>query len=215
MSKEIQNLREDYNLFQLKRGELDSNPIEQFRKWLELAIDSNEIVEPNVMTLSTVSEAGKPSARIVLLKGLEQEGFIFYTNYKSKKGTEISKNNKVALTFWWPPLHKQVRIEGTSYKLTPSKSDQYFQSRPRGSQIGALVSPQSSVIEDRSILELEQKRLQEKFPEGASIPRPNHWGGYIVDPDYIEFWQGRQSRLHDRFAYQKQGDSWQIVRLAP
>lgn len=216
MEQKISNLREDYRLFKLDRDDLLADPIQQFNQWFGEAMKADEIVEPNAMTLSTVSEKGLPSARIVLLKGIDQNGFVFYTNYQSKKGQDIAQNANVALTFWWPPLQRQIRIEGIAEKTHPEVSDAYFQSRPKSSQIGAIISPQSTEIESRKVLEDGLLKVNQKYGQVDHILRPDHWGGYVVKPKVIEFWQGRQSRLHDRFTYkQKEDGKWEISRLAP
>ena len=212
MNQNIANIRNEYNLKGLHELDLDVNPLNQFSKWFQEAVDSG-LDEPNAMLLSTV-EGTRPSARIVLLKDLDS-GFLFFTNYKSKKGNDIENNPQVALTFFWKELERQVRIEGKVEKTSSQESDEYFASRPRGSQIGAWVSDQSEVIESRETIEQKTKIYVEKF-EGNVIPRPEHWGGYRVIPDYIEFWQGRPSRLHDRLVYEIGGDrNWLIGRLSP
>ena len=213
MSDSIANIRTDYSLRGLHENELDFNPLKQFQKWFDEVLKSG-LYEPNAMYLSTESSA-RPTGRIVLLKGLDEVGFVFFTNYLSKKGREIESNPQVALTFFWKELERQVRIEGSIEKTSAADSDNYFASRPRGSQIGAWVSAQSEVIQGREFLEDKQKALEEKY-EGQVIPRPPHWGGYRVIPDYMEFWQGRPSRLHDRLAYTKIEDGvWKIDRLSP
>jgi pyridoxamine 5'-phosphate oxidase len=173
------------------------------------------VPEPNAFTLSTVTDDGRPSGRILLLKGVENGKFIFYTNYQSAKGKEMEKNPACALTFFWPELERQVRIEGVASKTDAGSSEKYFQSRPRESQIGAWASPQSAVISGREILEERAKELQKKFDGVAKLPKPNQWGGYEVDPNEIEFWQGRPNRLHDRIVFYKVDDQWQAHRLAP
>jgi len=188
MDKKIQDLREHYSLQTLERSDLLDKPIDQFRSWFSEALNSN-ILEPNAMTLST-SIDGRSKSRIVLLKEIDPEGFIFYTNYQSEKGREIAQNKYVSLNFLWKEIQRQVRIEGIATKITEDRSTAYAQSRPRESQIGAWVSNQSEVIQDRSILEKKQNELVEKFGDTDPIPRPAHWGGYIVKPDMIESWQG-------------------------
>lgn len=212
MNHNIANIRNEYSLKGLHEDDLDSDPLKQFSKWFDEAVNSG-LDEPNAMLLSTVYNA-KPSSRIVLLKDIN-EGFLFFTNYNSKKGKDIEINPQVALTFFWKELERQVRIEGIIEKTTESESDEYFATRPRGSQIGAWVSNQSEVIENREAIEQKTKKYEEQF-EGITIPRPPHWGGYKVIPDYLEFWQGRPSRLHDRLVYQKiENGIWKIDRLAP
>lgn len=209
----IQNLRQDYRAAQLSESDVATNPITQFRKWFTEAIEA-KLYEPNVMTLATADSDGKPSARIVLLKDFDENGFVFYTNYESKKGQDLIENPQAALVFFWPELERQVRIEGLVSKVDAQTSADYFHSRPVGSQIGATVSPQSRIINDRALLEDKVKKLTAEY-EGKEIPRPLHWGGYLIEPLFIEFWQGRPSRLHDRIAYDLVDGSWIINRLAP
>ncbi|MGE6219392.1 pyridoxamine 5'-phosphate oxidase [Nubsella zeaxanthinifaciens] len=214
LSKEtIQNLRQEYKSAELNEQDVIKNPIAQFEKWFTDAM-SAQLYEPNVMTLATADKSGRPNARIVLLKGVDEEGFSFYTNYLSQKGKEIKKNPYACLVFFWAELERQVRIEGRIEKLDKETSEQYFHSRPTGSQIGAIASPQSQVIESRNNLELKVKELTQQY-EGKPIPKPAHWGGYIVKPTSIEFWQGRPSRLHDRIKFTLVNGSWKIERLAP
>ncbi|MEY5069654.1 MAG: pyridoxamine 5-phosphate oxidase [Bacteroidota bacterium] len=210
----LENLRKDYRAEKLSETDVKKNPIEQFDHWFDEALKSG-IYEPNAMTLATASTDGKPAARIVLLKGFNKDGFVFYTNYLSRKGKELAKNPVVALVFFWPELERQVRIEGTIEKVSKETSEKYFQSRPKESQIGALASPQSQIIADRSLLEKNWKELEKKYAD-QEIPKPSFWGGYLVKPQVIEFWQGRSSRLHDRIVYRKADkNNWKIVRLAP
>lgn len=210
---DIAALRENYSKGSLDVQDVNVSPIEQFHKWFHEAIAS-KLPEPNAMVLSTVSNEGKPSARVVLLKGFDT-GFTFFTNYLSRKGAELAENPNVCITFFWAELERQVRIEGIIEKVTSEESDAYFQSRPIASQIGAWVSNQSMVITEREILEERENYLKAKFGND-SIPRPPHWGGYRLIPNYIEFWQGRPSRLHDRIAYTKLVDhTWKIERLSP
>lgn len=201
------------------KGKLDidlaaSNPIDQFTTWFNEAITA-KVMEPNALTLSTVSERGRPAARIVLLKGVEDGKFIFFTNYQSRKGRELEKNPACALTFFWPELERQVRIEGLCERISAHASEVYFQSRPRGSQVGAWASPQSSIIQDRKILEQRVLEIEKKFEKISVLPKPHQWGGYAVVPTEIEFWQGRPSRLHDRIVYILTEKSWAKHRLAP
>jgi pyridoxamine 5'-phosphate oxidase len=213
MDHNIAKIRHDYNFKGLHEGDLESNPLNQFKLWFDEAVNAG-ITEPNAMTLSTVFN-GRPSARIVLLKDLDQKGFTFFTNYNSKKGREIESDPQVALTFFWKEFERQVRIEGKAEKTTDQESSEYFAVRPRGSQIGAWTSFQSEVIENREYLENRTREIEQEF-SGQQVPRPAHWGGYRVVPDYIEFWQGRPSRLHDRLSYVKTEEgSWQIERLSP
>jgi pyridoxamine 5'-phosphate oxidase len=212
MNYKIANIRSEYTLNGLHESDLDPNPLIQFSKWFEEVLISG-LEEPNAMVLGTIHHEF-PTSRIVLLKDLDT-GFKFFTNYLSSKGRDIEKNPRVSLTFFWKELERQVRIEGIAKKTSEAESDEYFQSRPRGSQIGAWVSRQSSVIENREVLEKVTKNLEEKFAD-KPVTRPEHWGGYRVVPQYIEFWQGRPSRLHDRLAYVKVNENyWKIERLSP
>lgn len=209
----LADIRKDYTLKSLEIQDVDSDPLVQFRRWMEEAIQA-EALEVNAMCLSTISEDGFPNARIVLLKELD-EGFVFFTNYASSKGKELSASPKASLTFFWPEIERQVRVVGTVEKISEKESDTYFFSRPISSQIGAWASPQSQEIIDRSVIEESQKRLTEEFKK-TPIKRPVHWGGYRLLPHRIEFWQGRPSRLHDRICYELAGKSiWKKVRLAP
>lgn len=209
----IQNLRQDYRAAELTEKDADKNPIKQFEKWFNAALEA-QLYEPNVMTLATADKSGKPNARIVLLKGFDEQGFSFYTNYLSTKGKELKKNPQACLVFFWAELERQVRIEGKVEKLDKEASEKYFHSRPQGSQIGAIVSPQSQIISNRTGLETKVEELT-SFYKDKTIPKPAHWGGYIVKPTSIEFWQGRTSRLHDRIKYDLVNGKWQMNRLAP
>ena len=214
MDTALADLRKEYTQQSLALADVLPDPVAQFEQWFADA-QKAQIHEPNAMNLATVSSEGHPSARIVLLKGIEDGCFLLYTNYESRKGQEIRRHPQVALTFFWPELERQVRIEGTASQISDERSTAYFQSRPRGSQLGAWVSPQSQVIPDRSVLDQRQAELSERFDD-TKIPRPAYWGGYAVRPQRIEFWQGRASRLHDRLRYQRQDDTtWVIERLAP
>jgi pyridoxamine 5'-phosphate oxidase len=208
----LANIRNEYRLNVLSENNILKNPILQASAWLEEALKLS-IPEPTAMNLATVSLNNRPSSRIVLLKGITENGFIFYSNYQSKKGIELENNPFASLTIFWKELERQIRIEGKVEKTSSKESDLYFNSRPIGSKIGAIVSPQSKKITSREELEDKQKIL-ENAPE-SQISRPENWGGYILIPDYIEFWQGRTNRLHDRLAFQLEGTKWEISRLAP
>jgi pyridoxamine 5'-phosphate oxidase len=209
----IADIRKDYKLKSLLEGDVATNPFVQFNQWWEEAIASN-IDEVNAMTLATVGSNGKPSARIVLLKGIDKNGFHFFTNYESHKAKDMDANNNVALIIFWKELERQIRIEGTATKLKDAESDAYYFSRPIDSQIGAWSSPQSNVINSRTILEENVAAFKSKF-ETEKITRPDFWGGYAVQPTVIEFWQGRSNRLHDRLQYTKLDNDWKLERLAP
>ncbi|RZK43235.1 MAG: pyridoxamine 5'-phosphate oxidase [Pedobacter sp.] len=209
----IQNLRQDYRSAQLAESDINANPIKQFEKWFTDALAA-QLYEPNVMTLATADKTGKPNARIVLLKGFDENGFSFYTNYLSTKGKELKKNPQACLVFFWAELERQVRIEGKVEKLDKETSEAYFNSRPKGSQIGAIASPQSQIITERETLEKKVEELTSTY-SNKIVPKPAHWGGYIVKPTSIEFWQGRSSRLHDRIKYDLVNGKWQTNRLAP
>ncbi len=214
MSSSIADIRKDYKMHSLSETDVASDPIEQFTRWWNDA-EKSEIDEINAMTLATATKEGIPSARIVLLKGYDRNGFVFFTNYLSHKGKELSENPKACLVFFWKELERQVRIEGAVEKIAEKESDAYFQSRPRGSRIGAWASPQSTVIEGRQIIEKNMSDMETRYADEL-VPRPRHWGGYIVKPVAIEFWQGRSSRLHDRIRYRlADKGEWCIERLAP
>lgn len=215
MDSLIADLRQNYTLAGLAEADVDSNPVEQFKVWFQQALDA-DLIEPNAMTLATATPDGKPSARIVLLKGVSDRGFVFYTNYESQKGQQLIANPYAALVFLWDKLERQVRIEGRVEKLSLEESAEYFHSRPKASQIGAWTSDQSRVIPNRKVLEQKQAELQERYSGETEIPLPPHWGGFRVIPKRIEFWQGRPSRLHDRLLYNLEEDnSWSIERLSP
>jgi pyridoxamine 5'-phosphate oxidase len=233
----IADLRREYNLTGLRRAELEADPVAQFNRWFEqaasarasgrirklcvsiykafLAFFGGEAPEINAMTLATADKEGRPSARVVLLKGVDERGFIVFTNYDSRKGHELTENPQAALVFYWSDLERQVCIAGDITKLPESESEAYFKSRPRGSRIAAWASRQSEVVRDRAELEQKWQQLETQYP-GEQVPKPPFWGGYVLYPTRIEFWQGRPNRLHDRFRYTRQADkSWKIERLSP
>jgi len=233
----IAELRREYNLGGLSRSELAANPIAQFNNWFDdargaraggrmrkfcvglykalLMAAGREAVEANAMTLATADEAGRPSARVVLLKGVDERGFIFFTSYESRKGQELARNPQAALVFYWAELERQVCVAVSVSKLQPDESRAYFQSRPRGSRLAAWASRQSQVVRDRLALEEKWKEVEAQYPS-REIPMPPYWGGYVLSPTRLEFWQGRPNRLHDRFVYTKQpGNGWQVERLSP
>jgi pyridoxamine 5'-phosphate oxidase len=212
-NSKIAHLRKDYTLNGLDQQDILQSPIKQFKKWFGESL-SAQVIEPNAMFLSTISQEGYPQGRIVLLKELDDHGFTFYTNYNSHKGADLSVHPLAALTFWWAELERQVRIVGKVEKVSEAESDAYFSIRPRGSQLGAWVSSQSNVIENREVLTDKLAKFEKQFGDQL-VPRPPHWGGYRVIPQEIEFWQGRPSRLHDRIRYQYQNNEWKIERLSP
>tara|TARA_R110000868_G_scaffold1211_2_gene9331 strand:+ start:52278 stop:52922 length:645 start_codon:yes stop_codon:yes gene_type:complete len=210
---DLQQIRQEYSQHTLDESEVDKNPYQQFGKWFEEAVNS-EVKEPNAMSLSTVDTLFKPHTRIVLLKDFDENGFTFFTNQASDKGSEISSNPNVSACFFWVELERQIRIEGVAEKISREESVSYFNTRPHMSQIGALASNQSEVVENREFLDQKFKKLAEKYPEGK-VPMPESWGGYKIIPSYFEFWQGRRSRLHDRITYKQEKESWLIQRLSP
>lgn len=232
----LADLRREYRIGGIRRSDLPPDPLDQFKTWFSQAAGTRASgriqqflvniykafaslagappPDVNAMTLSTVDENGQPFARTVLLKGVDSRGFIFFTNYHSRKGRQLENHPAAALTFYWPDLERQVCITGKVTRLPEAESDAYFHSRPRGSQLGALASTQSAPVENRQALEKAMRAAEAKF-EGKEVPRPTHWGGYFLAPDRIEFWQGRPNRLHDRFIYERSAESWIITRLCP
>jgi len=210
----IADLRKEYKWTALSREDLDADPLRQFQKWLQAALDAG-LVEPNAMTLATADRTGKPSARTVLLRGVDERGFSFFTNYESRKGRELSENPCAALVFYWAELERQVCVAGSVTRLSPAESEAYFRTRPRGSRLAAWASRQSEVISSRAELEERFRELEKLHPDD-SVPLPSCWGGFVLSPARIEFWQGRPNRLHDRFCYIRKADhGWTIERLSP
>lgn len=215
MKEFIAKLRKDYRLGELNESQVDTNPIHQFEKWFADAVNADAI-EPNAMVISTVDENSRPHSRIVLLRNVDQQGFVFYTNYASSKGLQIEANPHVCLNFFWVEIERQVRIEGTASRITQVESNEYFQSRPKGNQLSALASPQSRVISGRQELESRMQELEATYRNQDTVERPEYWGGYRIKPEMMEFWQGRVNRLHDRIRYRlTDGNSWEMERLAP
>ncbi len=214
INSKIVSLRKEYSSAFLNEEDVNQSPFKQFELWMQQAVEA-EILEPHAMTVSTVSAEGKPSSRIVLLRGFDENGFVFYTNYSSHKGNDMAQNKYACLNFFWPDLERQIRIEGSIAKIDQQISTAYFHSRPRESQIGAWASIQSAVIANRKVVEDAFLHYTEKFKDSAVIPKPEHWGGYNIKPTSIEFWQGRPSRLHDRLRYSLENSNWKIERLSP
>jgi pyridoxamine 5'-phosphate oxidase len=209
----IPSLRKEYRMAALDRAGLDPDPVVQFGRWFDQAVGAG-LPEPNAMTLATASAGGRPSARVVLLKGYDDRGFVFYSNYDSRKGEELAANPWAALVFYWAPLERQVRVEGRVGRTSREESAAYFRSRPLGSRLGALASAQSRPIPGREVLERRVAELEAAHPDGE-VPLPDFWGGYRVVPDAVEFWQGRPDRLHDRFRYARADQGWTVARLSP
>jgi pyridoxamine 5'-phosphate oxidase len=211
--RELSNLRREYAVGGLSEHDLDANPITMFRSWMHDAVVAG-LHEPNAVVVATATPSGVPSSRMVLLKGLDDRGFVFFTNYDSRKGAELCANPACALLFPWHDLERQVRVEGVARQLGQEENDAYFATRPRGSQLGAWASPQSEVVADRAELDARYARMQARFGD-EEVPTPPHWGGFRVAPDVVEFWQGRRGRMHDRLRYRRTPDGWVTERLAP
>ena len=209
-----EEMRRPYGYGRLERDDLDDDPTATLGRWLADAAGADQI-EPNAMSLATVGPDGRPSSRMVLLKGLDDRGLVFFTNHGSRKGRDLAANPVAAATFWWDRLQRQVRVEGRVERLDDEESRAYFASRPYGSRLGAWASPQSEPIEARDVLEARVAELRARHPEGSDVPKPPFWGGYRIVPDRVELWQGREDRLHDRFAYELRDGAWRVTRLAP
>lgn len=214
VSNYLNQIRSDFAKQSLGEEDVNLDPIKQYASWFEEAVGA-QVLDPKAVVLSTVDQNGKPSSRVVYIRGLEEDGFLFYTNYNSDKGQEMACNAQVAVNVFWPELERQIRVEGEVIKLTINESDAYFKSRPRNSQIGAWASAQSEVLQNREELEKLVSFYEEKFKECEEVPRPPHWGGYKIIPSYFEFWQGRPSRLHDRIVYERNDRNWDLKRLSP
>ncbi|MER7108417.1 pyridoxamine 5'-phosphate oxidase [Streptomyces sp. NPDC000229] len=208
-------MREQYRTAEFLEADLADGPMEQFARWFEEAVDSDAIIEPNAMIVSTATPDGRPSSRTVLLKHYDERGFVFFTNYGSRKGAELETNPYVSLLFPWHPVARQVLVTGTATRVGRDETAAYFRTRPHGSQLGAWASEQSSVIASRAELLARYEELAARYPEGEQVPVPPHWGGFRVAPEAVEFWQGHENRLHDRLRYVRDGEAWRIERLAP
>ena len=218
MKPSVADLRQEYTRAGLRETDVQADPFAQFGLWFDQALEA-DVAEPNAMTLATATPEGRPSARVVLLKGFDARGFVFYSNYRSRKGEELAANPWAALVFWWEPLERQVRIEGRAEPVAVEESDAYFRSRPRGSRLGAWASPQSRPIPSREAIERGLEEIEARYGDETDVPRPPHWGGYRLRPTLFEFWQGRPSRLHDRLRYRREGEApdvrWRLERVAP
>ena len=210
----IQDIRKEYTQHSLNETDVVSNPLQQFERWFDQALKA-QVMEANAFNLTTIDSDGKPHSRMVLLKGLTDKGFEFFTNYNSHKAQQIQANPWVSMTFFWPELERQVRVEGRASKISEERSQEYFFSRPHQSQLGAWASNQSEILSSRTLLEDRLEDLNNEFPEGTKVPFPTHWGGFEIEPNMIEFWQGRASRLHDRIRYTQEGPTWSMARLSP
>ncbi len=213
MGRSVEDLRREYARAGLHEPDVHPDPTEQFSRWFDEALSAN-LHEPNAMTLATATRVGRPSARIVLLKGFDERGFVFYTNYEGRKGRELEENPYCALVFYWGELERQVRIEGRASRVSAEESEAYYRRRPRGSRLGAWVSEQSRPVGGREVLEGRLRELEREY-EGREVSRPSFWGGYRVEPEEMEFWQGRENRLHDRLVYRRSDEGWEIERLQP
>jgi len=211
---QIRALRLSYERGELNRKDIADDPFDLFQLWFDEAVDA-EVLEANAVQLASVNQAGQPTLRTVLIKEIQPEGYVFYTNFESRKGQELTQNPKASFLIFWKELERQIRVEGVVEKISAEHSTEYYHSRPKGSQIGAWASPQSKIIDDRQILDNAVEKLTAKHIDDDRLPKPPHWGGYILKPNYFEFWQGRKNRLHDRFEYREEGGNWQINRLAP
>ena len=209
---QIADLRREYSFAGLRRKDLHPDPIAQFNNWFQQALSAG-VLEPNAMTLATVSPDGQPSTRVVLLKGVDERGFSFYTNYESRKGRDLAQNPRASITIFWVGLERQVSVRGTCHKLSPEESEHYFKSRPVGSRLGAWVSRQSTRVEGRAWLEARLEEVTRQY--GEDPPMPPYWGGFVLKPEEVEFWQGRPNRLHDRMLYIRSGPGWNVERLSP